>query len=706
MRAIRTSLLLPRVLLLVCALLILAGTVVANGGVLPQEIVRPAQAATPSEAETPVPAQPLGLGDSNLTYLATGKISILFNWGDHHSSSITHYQYKLRRLGSDKGYGPWVSLLTSEISTTGYTITGLIDTAYNVRFKACGFTGCGAEAVVWHVRPCTAAECEPVEVPIFILADAPTVPHHPGSWFSDDDGSVDEAAIEALAAAGVIRGCRTGFYCPAEDVTRGQFASLLARAFPHLAPDDAKDRFGDDDGSVHETAINALAAAGIADGCAPRSFCPTDPIRRDQMATMLARALPGPGTTDAKDYFGDDDGSVHEAAINALAAAGIADGCAPRSFCPADPIRRDHTATMLARALDLEPVQIEPVPWRLELVADSINGSPTDLQAPTGDDRAFVTTKQGEILIIADGAVSPEPFLDLTHKVQTRGEQGLLGLAFHPHYNTNARFYVFYSGLDGHGHLYQYQADSQNPNRADPSTGRRIITIEQERIDHKGGQLQFGPDGYLYIAVGDGESDLQAQNPRTLLGTILRIDVDNGDPYAIPADNPYADGQGGRPEIWAYGLRNPWRFSFDGPYIYIADVGSVLLEEINIADASVGAINYGWDVCEGVRCSAQVSDYDIAGLFTPQVQYPRNEGIAVIGGYVYRGTAIGEMTGHYFYSDYVGRWIRTFVYDNGQITQHRQWNQPDPGLVYSFGTDSRGELYLLTETAIHKIVPR
>ena len=614
-------------------------------------------------------------------------------WSDPGDASITDYQYRLRRPEHQETYGPWIDIPSSGASTTHYIIPELdVDTLYNVRLRACNVAGCGGSRVFFRIL-----------VPA--LPDLPPLWPGSGFWFSDDDGSVDEAAIEALAAAGVTRGCRPGFYCPAEDVTRGQFASLLARAFPHLAPDGANDRFGDDDGSVHEAAINALAAAGIADGCGPRSFCPADPIRRDHTATMLARALPGPGTT-GPDYFDDDDGSVHEAAINALAAAGIADGCGPRLFCPADPIRRDHTATMLAQALGLDVVPIEPAPWKLELVAGNIY-RPTDLQAPTGDDRAFVTTKQGEILIIADGAVSPEPFLDLTHKVRTRGEQGLLGLAFHPHYAANGKLYVFYTGLDGHSHLYQYQADPQNPNRADPATGRRIITIEQSSPNgwHLGGQLQFGPDGYLYIAVGDGESDLQAQNPRNLLGTIMRIDVDNGDPYAIPADNPYADGRAGQPEIWAYGLHNPWRFSFDGSHIYIADVGGVLLEEINIADASVGAINYGWPTLEGTHChTPPPPNCDTAGLVTPQIEYPHSDGIAVIGGYVYRGDAIGEMTGHYFYSDYTGGWIRTFAYQNGQITQHRQTPQPDR--VYSFGTDGHGELYLLTETAVHKIVPR
>ena len=677
----------------VSALFAVAGAVVVNGGTPPlPEAARPAQATAPAEAETRVPAQPSG-------FVATGrsdpvsKGSIATSWSDPGDASIIGYQYRLRNLFSTQGYGPWTPIPGSGASTTEYIIPRLdIDTVYYVWLRACNVAGCGDSAVLQHVT---------------VLRPPDPPPLWPGFWFSDDDGSTDEAAIEALAAAGVTRGCRTGFYCPTEDVTRGQFASLLARAFPHLAPTDAKDRFGDDDGSVHEAAINALAAAGIADGCAPRSFCPADPIRRDQMATMLARALPGPGPTDAKDYFSDDDGSVHEAAINALAAAGIADGCGPGRFCPADPIRRDHTAAMLARALGLELAPIEPAPWKLELVAGGIHGRPTDLQAPTGDNRAFVTTKQGEILIIANGAVSPEPFLDLTPEVLSRHtEQGLLGLAFHPHYNTNGELYVFYTGLDGHSHLYQYQTDPQNPNRADPATGRRIITIEQENVAHQGGQLQFGPDGYLYVAVGDDDRRENGQNTRTLLGTIMRIDVDNGDPYAIPADNPYADGQDGRPEIWAYGLRNPWRFSFDGPHIYIADVGGILREEINIADASEGAINYGWPTLEGARCHTPPQDCDTVGLVTPQIEYPRSDGIAVIGGYVYRGDAIGEMTGHYFYSDFTSRWIRTFAYQNGQITHHRQTPQPDLRRVHSFGTDGHGELYLLTRITIHKIVPR
>ena len=436
------------------------------------------------------------------------------------------------------------------------------------------------------------------------------------------------------------------------------------------------------------------------------------------MATMLARALPGPALDDAEDYYSDDDGSAHETAINALTAKGIVSGCGPGSFCPAEEVTRGQMATMLARALGLQPAPIESSPWRLRPVVYGI-AAPTDLQAPTGDDRAFFTTKHGTINILADGAVSPEPFLDLTSEVQSGGgEQGLLGLVFHPDYTVNRKFFVFYTDLDGHSQVYQYQTDPQDPDRADPSTARNIITFEQNSRNgfHLGGQLQFGPDGYLYIAIGDGEFPAEAQSPRTALGTIIRIDIDNSYPYAVPADNPFTDGQEGLPEVWAYGLRNPWRFSFDGPHIYIADVGNSSLEEINIADATVGGINYGWNIFEGTLCHTP-PNCDAAGLFDPQITYFHNEGLAVVGGYVYRGDAIPELTGHYFYADYIGGWIRTLTYDNGQITKYpkyHHWPQPDNNLtttrsyepiIHSFGMDGHGELYVLTDRSIHKIVP-
>ena len=558
-------------------------------------------------------------------------------------------------------------------------------------------------------------------VPVFAAtAEAATesVTSPPDYWFSDDDGNVHEGAIEAIAAAGIALGCREDLYCPAEEVTRGQFASMMVRAFPDLTPDDAEDFFSDDDGTTHEGAINRLASAAVVDACAPDRFCPGDPLTRAQMAVILARALPGlaPPT---QDHFSDDDGAVSETAINALAANGIIDGCGPGRFCPDDPVRRDQAATLLARALDLEPVQPWRSPWRLELVVDQllVPGGGTDLQAPAGDDRLFLTTKRGTIRIIDDGALLPELFLDLRHLVSEQGgENGLLGLAFHPDYGTNRRFYVFYNDLDDNRQISEYRADPDDPNRADPSTARPIITLEHECPVHNGGQLQFGPDGYLYMSVGDGgcswPESLEAENPQNARGTILRIDVDGGDPYSIPADNPFADGRRGLPEVWAYGLRNPWRFSFDGPHVYIADVGDVRWEEINVADASQGGINYGWTEMEGAQCYfTTVPACDPTGLFIPQVDYSHTEGLAVIGGYVYRGAAIPEMTGRYFYSDITAQWIRTFAYVDGEVTEHYDWSRAAelPSSFWymkSFGKDGHGELYLLAARSVFKIVPR
>lgn len=605
------------------------------------------------------------------------------------------------------GYGPWIDVLPSSEPITVTTITGLRnDLLYNIRYRACNANECAYSYTEWHIKPCYSSVCKPVRLHTLTSGFVPNVTPPPGLYFLDDDQSIHEGTIEVLAAAGITRGCRHNLYCPDREVTRGQFAALLTRAFPDLVPDNADDYFRDDDGSVHEGAVNGLAAAGVATGCEPGRFCPAEPITRAQMATMLARALSGLAPP-KRDHFSDDDGIVHEIAVNVLAENGIVSGCGAGRFCPADPMRRDEAATLLARALDLEPVRPEPIPWRLEPVADGIGGGPIDLQAPAGDDRAFLVTKQGAILVIADDALLPESFLDLTDSVRFGGyEQGLLGLAFHPHYGINRKFYVFYTGLDGHSQIYEYRTDPENHNRADPSTARHIITIEQDNPIHMGGQLQFGADGYLYIAVGDDKLPTNAQNTKNMLGSILRIDIDDVESYSIPADNPFVNGQKEAPEVWAYGLRNPWRFSFDGPNIYIADVGTVRWEEINIADTSRGGINYGWPVMDATYCP---SSSNCAGMFTPHIQYDHGQGVAVIGGYVYRGAAIPEMVGRYFYSDLTGKFIHTFLYnDDGEVTEHYDWSSAvkDIGRVWSFGKDGHGELYVLTSNAVYKIVPR
>ncbi len=370
-------------------------------------------------------------------------------------------------------------------------------------------------------------------------------------------------------------------------------------------------------------------------------------------------------------------------------------------------------ASLLSRALEIDPLPLRPVPWRLELMMRYLRGGNTDLQAPAGDDRLFLVTRDGLIRIIDSGSLLSEPFLDIRDEVRTLREEGLLGLSFHPDYDTNRKFYIFYTDTEGDSQVYEYQTSDTDPNLADTATARHIITFEQkeEVYIHKAGQLQFGDDGYLYIAVGDGNTkgdpNEDGENPHTELGTIIRIDVNSGDPYSIPSDNPFADGESGLPEVWAYGLRNPWRFSFDNGNIYIADVGRYSWEEVNISDASAGGINYGWDIIEGSYCHEPKKECDTTGLFLPQVEYSHDEGVSVIGGYVYRGSAIPEMEGRYFYADFSTSLIRTFKYKNGNVTEHYDWSRSveRPAPLYSFGIDGHGELYILGGWSLWKVVP-
>ena len=566
------------------------------------------------------------------------------------------------------------------------------------------------KARAWLTFPVMAALVWALAAPVASADDF----EYPAGLFSDDDGNFHEADINALAVAGITAGCGVGphSFCPSDPVTRSEMASFLVRALGLAGADE--DFFSDDDGNFHEADINALAVAGITAGCGvgPHSFCPSDPVTRSEMASFLVRALGLAGADE--DFFSDDDGNFHEADINALAVAGITAGCGvgPHSFCPSDPVTRSEMASFLVRALDLAPIESLPVPWRLELVIDRIAGGTTDLQAPAGDDRLFLVLKDGFIRIVSGGAFGAEPFLDIRDAVRNdHPERGLLGLAFHPDYAANGRFFVFYTDLDGHSRVYEYQVDPRDPDRADHGSGRLVITFEQRPTSpsHKAGQLQFGSDGYLYIAVGDGGGDGDpfdhGQNPLTEFGTIVRIDVDGVEPYGIPPGNPFADGVEGLPEVWAYGLRNPWRFSFDEGWIYIADVGQVAWEEVNVADASLPGINYGWNTMEGSHCYPEPG-CDPTGLFVPQVDYARDDGVSVIGGYVYRGSAIPEMVGHYFYADFVRRWIRTFTFD-GELKAHYDWSRAveRPRYVWSFGVDGHGELYVLGRWSVWKVVP-
>lgn len=349
----------------------------------------------------------------------------------------------------------------------------------------------------------------------------------------------------------------------------------------------------------------------------------------------------------------------------------------------------------------------------LDLVYDGFQ-QPVVIAAPSDDDRIFVVQRVGVIRILdANRMLLDTPFLDLRDQVISDGiERGMLGLAFHPDYANNGRFFVYYIDKGGKRQLSEFRVSPTDPNIAFASSEKVLFEYDQPEgytdIRHYAGNVIFGPDGYLWVSMGDGaDSRDQGQDPNTPYGTIVRIDVDTGDPYSIPADNPFANG-GGMPEVWAYGMRNPWRFSIDpvDSLVYIGDVGHDKYEEINVVAMSPGGNNFGWSDMEGPRCF-HLQDCDAADYTSPVLTYVHEAeegdedavtGYSVTGGIVYRGTEIPELAGIYFYSDWVSRWIRSFKFVDGQVTEEKDWSADlgDVGSVTTFGLDGHGELYLAT----------
>lgn len=326
--------------------------------------------------------------------------------------------------------------------------------------------------------------------------------------------------------------------------------------------------------------------------------------------------------------------------------------------------------------------------------------APVYLTSPPGDDRLFVVEQTGAVRIIEDGTVLPQPFIDLGGQISTGGERGLLSLAFHPNYATNGYFYVNFTGTDGATEIVRFSV-SADPDRANTSSAYPILRVPQPRDNHNGGLIVFGPDGMLYIGMGDGggsgDPDGNGQNLATLHGAMLRIDVDGGAPYAIPADNPYVGNAEARPEIWAHGLRNPWRYSFDraAGLLYVADVGQSQREEINVVAATQAGINYGWNTMEGSLCYRPSSGCNTAGLTLPVHEYPTSNGCSITGGYVYRGAAMPELRGTYFYADYCTGRVFSLQYSGGTVSGHREWSLGTLGRISSFGEDADGELYIV-----------
>ena len=336
----------------------------------------------------------------------------------------------------------------------------------------------------------------------------------------------------------------------------------------------------------------------------------------------------------------------------------------------------------------------------LQQVASGLSRPTSIAHAGDGSGRLFVTRQEGEMHVIDDSVVRGDLFLDLRGRISCCGEQGLLGLAFHPDFVSNGFFYINYTDPNGDTVVARFRVSEDDPNIADSDSESLVLKVEQPSREHNGGQLAFGPDGFLYIGLGDGgpggAGNPNAQQLGTLLGTILRIDVDSAEPYATPPSNPFVGRDEARGEIWVYGLRNPWRFSFDRltGELFIGDVGQRTIEEIDhLPSGSLGGTNFDWNVMEGTTCSDGSVDCNILGEFeNPILEYSHDEGCSVTGGYVYRGDTLPGLQGHYLFSDFCSGVLSAARQQSGvwEVVSSR-----DTGLsVTTLGEDESGGMYV------------
>lgn len=346
-----------------------------------------------------------------------------------------------------------------------------------------------------------------------------------------------------------------------------------------------------------------------------------------------------------------------------------------------------------------------------EIITDQL-AAPTFAVVAPGSDTIYVLERRGTIRAVDPETGAVSPFLDIISKTNAdKGiELGLLGMAFHPDFETNRRFFIYYTDVEHDSAVVEYLMGPDG--LPDLASENRIMEIDRlaNGLRHNAGMMQFGPDGYLYIASGDnGQYDVNPQDPDILLGVIMRIDVDSGTPYGTPPDNPWADGSGA-PEVWAIGLRNPWRFTIDTPEntMYVADVGQSTWEEVNAVALEPVGYNFGWPEMEGRSCWSPATGCTTAGMVMPVAQYSHEEGCSVSGGYVYRGTAIPELIGHYFFGDWCNGWIRSFRLEEGVAGEITDWSGDlgNVGQLASFGVDADGELLFVTSNGtLARLVP-
>ncbi len=367
-------------------------------------------------------------------------------------------------------------------------------------------------------------------------------------------------------------------------------------------------------------------------------------------------------------------------------------GCIPQGAIVDDP-----QVILWRSSWSVDEVQSQALGLATKAIAKGLVRPVNISNVGDGSGRLFVLEQAGQIRIIEKGKLLEEPFLDLSDKVGCCGvEIGLLGFAAHPNYRENGTFFVSYTAPNFDNIIAKYKV-SADPYSADPDSGKVILRIPQEGNQHNGGHITFGPDNYLYMGVGDGDfrdkplEEKHAQNTSLLWGKLLRIDVDRSFPYAIPSDNPFVNDPNVRGEIWAYGLRNPWRFSIDRDQLFVADVGHSKWEELNINSlAETKGANFGWPYTEARGCF-KAGECDTSGFILPKFQYDHKEGCSIIGGHVYRGEKVPQLKGIYLYGDFCqgkiwaaanheGQWRKTLLFNE-------QYN------ITTFGIDEEGEIY-------------
>lgn len=393
----------------------------------------------------------------------------------------------------------------------------------------------------------------------------------------------------------------------------------------------------------------------------------------------------------------------------------------PEAAAPAGEDLDDTEPLPPAEPVDEEPEEAPPEPepepldplqgLDLEVIAEGFS-QPLEVAHHPADDRLFVVERGGLVRAVGpDGQIASEPFLDLSGVVTSGSiEQGLLGVAFHPDHPTDPRVFAYYSVPGNDNHLVSFEV-LPDGTAADPTTAAVLLEIDKhpDRVRHNGGKLLFGPDGMLWVSVGDGaQASVNGQDPNTLLGTILRLDVDSGDPYAIPPDNPFATG-GGAPEVYHYGLRNPWRFTIDpvDELVYIADVGQETLEEINIVPTTAAGLNLGWPILEGTL--PFYGGEPASELTDPVRELTHDDGhCSITGGVVYRGDAIPELDGHYIHGDWCRGLMETFRYEDGEVTAIvDRTEELEVAQPASFGVDHDGEILIVDwgASALLRVVP-